>query len=83
MSQDTILAHIMSSTAGLSEDVWQLPYLCSINMAKVVKAIGADEVEWNHDLLEYCDRSIEDRVVSEFAARLKVRLQELNDQTGA
>jgi len=45
------------------------------------EGIGADEVEWNHDLLEYCECSIEDRVVSAFAARLKVRLQELNDQT--
>ena len=47
-------ACIMQGTASLAEDVRQPPYLCPVDLAKVLRATGADEKERYEAILEFC-----------------------------
>ncbi|KAK5137723.1 hypothetical protein LTR08_007294 [Meristemomyces frigidus] len=49
-------ACIMQSTAGLSEDARQPPYLCPVDMAKLLHATGGSEGEWVEAMLWACAR---------------------------
>jgi archaemetzincin len=48
-------ACIMQSTAHLLEDARQPPYLCPVDLAKLLNATGATEVEHYEQLLRLCE----------------------------
>nr|POE87394.1 archaemetzincin-2 [Quercus suber] len=68
-------ACIMQSTAGLSEDARQPPYLCPIDLAKVLKVTGSSEKEHLMALRQYCDGVRDDRLFRAFSAWLHARSQ--------
>ena len=47
-------ACVMQGTASLGEDVRQPPYLCPVDLAKVLRATGANEKERYEAILEFC-----------------------------
>ena len=47
-------ACVMQSTASLAEDVRQPPYLCPVDLVKVLRATGAYEKERYEAILEFC-----------------------------
>ena len=49
-------ACVMQATASLPEDVRQPPYLCPVDLAKVLRATGSDERERYEALLAFCGR---------------------------
>jgi len=49
-------ACVMQGTASISEDARQPPYLCPVDLAKISRATGADEVQRYQQLLAFCDR---------------------------
>ena len=49
-------ACVMQATASLPEDVRQPPYLCPVDLAKMLRATGADEGERYEALLAFCGR---------------------------
>ena len=49
-------ACVMQSTASLAEDVRQPPYLCPVDLAKLLRATSADEEERYKALLTFCER---------------------------
>ncbi|KAL2848231.1 hypothetical protein BJX68DRAFT_267678 [Aspergillus pseudodeflectus] len=49
-------ACIMQGSASLSEDTRQPPYLCPVDLAKVLAATGAGVVERDRALLRFCER---------------------------
>lgn len=70
-------ACIMQGTAGLSEDARQPPYLCPVDMAKVLGATGADEATWVKSMSKFCERFSDDRMFLALFAWLDGRLQEI------
>ena len=48
-------ACVMQSTASLAEDARQPPYLCPIDLAKLLRATGASEAEHYAALQRYCE----------------------------
>lgn len=74
-------ACIMQGTAGLAEDARQPPYLCPVDMAKVLKATGATEEEWYEALLRFCGGfGVGGGAFAGYAAWLKARLHEIRDK---
>ena len=49
-------ACVMQATASLAEDVRQPPYLCPVDLAKLLRATGADERKRYEALLRFCGR---------------------------
>lgn len=49
-------AWVMQGSASLNEDTRQPPYLCPIDLAKVLKATGTEEGEHDQALLQYCEK---------------------------
>lgn len=47
-------ACVMQGTASLAEDVRQPPYLCPVDLAKVLRATGANERERYEAILAFC-----------------------------
>lgn len=70
-------ACIMQGTAGLTEDACQPPYLCPVDLAKVLMATGTNEATWARSMLRFCERFSNDRMLVALSAWLKGRLQEL------
>ncbi|KAK4501708.1 hypothetical protein PRZ48_007517 [Zasmidium cellare] len=70
-------ACIMQGTTGLTEDAGQPPYLCPVDLAKVLTATGSDEATWARSMLKFCERFSNDRMFIAFAAWLKGRLLEI------
>jgi len=64
-------ACVMQSTASLAEDVRQPPYLCPVDIAKVLRATSADEVERYTALLSFCEKHVQNRMFAAFEAWLK------------
>jgi archaemetzincin len=58
----------MQSTASIAEDARQPPYLCPVDLTKVLRATGADEMERYHTLLEYCEKHKDVQLFSAFGA---------------
>ena len=69
-------ACIMQGTANLADDSRQPPYLCPIDLAKVLRATGASEKDRDAALLEVCKKWRDDRMFAAFGAWLRVRMQE-------
>ena len=47
-------ACVMQGTASLAEDVRQPPYLCPVDLAKVLRATGVNEKDRYEAILEFC-----------------------------
>ena len=68
-------ACVMQGTASLVEDARQPPYLCPVDLAKVLRATGADERERYKALLEVCEGWGEVHLFRAFGAWLRARLE--------
>lgn len=49
-------ACVMQATASLPEDVRQPPYLCPVDLAKILRAIRSDERQRYENLLAFCEQ---------------------------
>ena len=70
-------ACVMQSTSSLAEDVRQPPYLCPVDLAKVLRATGADQRERYATLRAFCRDSNVPMFVA-FHAWLGARLVEID-----
>jgi archaemetzincin len=67
-------ACIMQGSASLAEDVRQPPYLCPIDLAKVLRATGADMEKRYTALLGFCEKHEGDAMFAAFAAWIRTRI---------
>ena len=65
----------MQGTSSLAEDVRQPPYLCPVDLAKVLKATDADERERYQALLSFCNAHAQIPRYAAFGAWLDSRLE--------
>lgn len=65
----------MQGTASIIEDARQPPYLCPVDLGKVLKATGADEKERYHALLSFCDKHEASHLFAAFGAWIRRRLE--------
>jgi archaemetzincin len=70
-------ACVMQGSASIDEDSRQPPYLCPIDMAKVVYATGRNEIEWCQAMLRFCETRNDVHLFAAFGSWLKARLEEL------
>jgi archaemetzincin len=65
----------MQGSAGLSEDARQPPYLCPVDLAKILRAAGAGPTKRYRALLAFCERfERQERTFAAFAAWLRQRI---------
>jgi archaemetzincin len=64
----------MQGTAHITEDHRQPPYLCPVDLSKVLRAAGADEKERYKALLKFCGRWKQDRMFTAYAAWIRTVL---------
>lgn len=66
----------MQSTASIIEDARQPPYLCPVDLVKVLTATGSTESDRDKAILEYCKRHKDVHLFAAYAAwtRRKVEL---------
>jgi archaemetzincin len=82
-------ACVMQSTANLTEDARQPPYLCSVDLNKMLFATGealgvkgkADEVQRYEALLTFCDGHREVHLFAAFGAWIRGRLGQTRQTT--
>ena len=67
-------ACVMQGTASLAEDSRQPPYLCPLDLAKVLRATGAEERERYEAILKVCERWKNDGMFAAFDAWIRTRL---------
>jgi archaemetzincin len=65
----------MQGTANMIEDARQPPYLCPVDLAKVLKATGADEKERYEKLLQVCKKHDEEHLFNAFGAWIRGRIE--------
>jgi archaemetzincin len=73
-------ACIMQGSASLAEDVRQPPYLCPVDLAKVLRATGADMGKRYTALLGFCEEHGEDAMFAAFATWIRTRMLEVKDE---
>jgi archaemetzincin len=78
----TYYACIMQGTSCMAEDVRQPPYMCPVDLTKLLRATGGDEKERYTALLDFCRKWKDDRMFAAFAAWLEVRLRQPNVSEG-
>ena len=61
----------MQGTASVIEDARQPPYLCPVDLAKVLRATQADEIERYKKLLEFCEKRKEAHLFQAFGAWIR------------
>ena len=66
-------ACVMQGTANLVEDSRQPPYLCPIDLTKVLLATGVSEKEHYDAMLKVCERRKQDRMFAAFGAWINAR----------
>ena len=71
-------ACVMQGSASLLEDARQPPYLCPIDLAKLLRATGADAEQRYLALLSYCEKHGDTRVFAAFAAWIRLRVKDLD-----
>jgi archaemetzincin len=76
----TLYACSMLGTASIIEDARQPPYLCPVDLAKVLRATEADEAARDQAILEFCDRYQHTHLFAAFAAWIR-RKAELSTLT--
>ena len=74
MDHCTYFACIMQGTANLAEDSRQPPYLCPVDLKKLLRATGADERQRYTALLGFCEMFKQDRMFVAFGVWLQSRL---------
>ncbi|KAH6680311.1 hypothetical protein B0J14DRAFT_578345 [Halenospora varia] len=67
----------MQGTASIIEDARQPPYLCPVDLAKVLQATGADVEERYEALLGFCEKHGGAHLFAAYGAWIKGRLGEL------
>jgi archaemetzincin len=66
----------MQGTASVIEDARQPPYLCPVDLAKVLRATGADENERYRALLKFCEKFKEAHLFAAYGAWIQERLEQ-------
>lgn len=64
----TYYACSMQSTASVSEDVRQPPYLCPVDLIKVLRATGVDEIQRYRALVGFCQKHKDVQLFQAFGA---------------
>ena len=64
----------MQGTAHITEDHRQPPYLCPVDLSKVLQATSADEKERYKALLKFCDSWEQDRMFAAYGAWIRMVL---------
>lgn len=67
-------ACIMQATANLAEDSRQPPYLCPVDLSKVIRATESSEQERYRALAKFCEEWKGDRLFAAFGAWISSRL---------
>lgn len=70
-------ACVMQGTASIEEDSRQPPYLCLVDMAKMVYATGRTEDEWCQAMLHFCQTRTDVHLFAALGAWSKARLGQL------
>jgi archaemetzincin len=65
----------MQGSASISEDARQPPYLCPVDLGKVLRVTGADEADRYHVLLEVCKRRRDVHLFAAFGAWIESVLE--------
>ncbi|KAF2664966.1 hypothetical protein BT63DRAFT_81336 [Microthyrium microscopicum] len=65
----------MQGTASIAEDARQPPYLCPVDLIKVLRATGAKEVDRYHALLSFCKQHQDVHLFGAFRAWIEVVLK--------
>jgi archaemetzincin len=66
----------MQGTASVVEDARQPPYLCPVDLVKVMRATGTDDREWCLTMREFCVKFPDVQLFAAFAAWLGGRIGE-------
>ncbi len=72
-------ACVMQGSSSLIEDARQPPYLCPVDLAKLLHATGADPSERYQALLAFCNEHGNTHLFVAFTAWLKGRLREVDN----
>jgi archaemetzincin len=72
----------MQGSASITEDARQPPYLCPVDLAKMLRATAADPRERYTALLAYCDRRTDTHLFAAYAAWIRARILELETGLG-
>ncbi len=67
----------MQGTASISEDARQPPYLCPIDLVKVLRANSANVVERYQALLRFCEKHKQVHLFEAYGAWIRVRIDQL------
>lgn len=70
-------ACVMQSTASLAEDVRQPPYLCPVDLAKLLRATGATDMKHYAALQNFCSSHESTHMFAALGAWAKARLVQL------
>ena len=65
----------MQGTASVIEDARQPPYLCPVDLEKMLKATGADVVERYEAILDFCKKFREAHLFAAYAAWIRHRIR--------
>ncbi|MCJ1457691.1 hypothetical protein MMC28_008060 [Mycoblastus sanguinarius] len=68
---------LMQGSVGMSEGVRQPPYLCPVDLAKLLRATGADEKRRYEAVILFCDLHKDAGMFAAFAAWIRARLAAL------
>ena len=74
----TYYACVMQGTAHMQEDSEQPPYLCPVDLSKVLRATGAEEKDRYKALLTFCEKWEKDRMFAAFVGWIRCRMTEEN-----
>ncbi|KAF7365080.1 hypothetical protein MVEN_00379200 [Mycena venus] len=66
----------MQGTASLAEDARQPPFLCPVDLAKMLHASGADRDERYRAILDFCSKHPHCHLFAAFAAWIRAQLSE-------
>lgn len=71
----------MQGTASVGEDASQPPYLCPVDLAKVLRATSTIAIDRYHALLSFCEKphTKNEHIFAPFAAWIRGRLAELGE----
>ena len=67
----------MQGSSSLAEDARQPPYLCPVDLFKVLEATGADERQRYREILAFCERRGDGQLFAAFGAWVRGRLVEI------
>ncbi|CAG8956126.1 hypothetical protein HYFRA_00012043 [Hymenoscyphus fraxineus] len=68
----------MQGTASIIEDSRQPPYLCPVDLEKVVRTTGTDVLERYEAILAFCGRFEQVHLFAAYAAWVRERIEEIN-----